>query len=310
MVVASGILVAYLLGIVGRTDPETWKYEVEGACPDSGLPSFGTIIDEKKDLTITRVDALNRSNPLDSGDLDPIFSGGCQRLELNAPGLLHHLFIMSGRRNNNHDPYQQHKTLLKEGQICRETIPDLDDMEVERVYVIARKVTGEDHATLRSLCPDREHAVDGPIFVIGGEMQGTPRYLDFSRQGAYISVSLDGYQASRAIEHKTSVLHQKMIFWLLIPPEHTLLVQQTTPAPTAVIPTNAGTLFQFSIPLLSFPKGGEPGGQFLAGALSFVYESDIRASLRDYLVFVLAAIFAFALERFVEALGQHKRSKQ
>jgi hypothetical protein len=48
------------------------------------------------------------------------------------------------------------------------------------------------------------------------------------------------------------------------------------------------------------------GGQFVVGALSFVYESDLRASLRDYLIFVLAAVFAFALERLVDCIAKRE----
>jgi hypothetical protein len=132
--------------------------------------------------------------------------------------------------------------------------------------------------------------------------------FDFSRQGAFISVSVQGTQVARVLSERTADQTYQMAFWLLVPPKHSLLVQRTTPAPIAVIPTDSGTLFKFSVILLPFPKGGDSGGQFLAGALSFVYEADARASMRDYLVFILAAVFAFALERVVDAMSTRKEA--
>lgn len=301
--VASATLVAYLLGIVGGRDPDVWKYQVGTWCEGAPTPSFAVLIDSNNDRITTRADATNRSNPLDSGDLGPIESAGCGQLEFNAPGDTHGMFVTVGKLIGDNRAYQQEIVPLKTDAVCRFPSPKVDGQNESRVYTKVKRTNPETKGNDSTGCGSFPHADLGPLFAIGGELPGTPAYLDFSRQGAFVTVSLEGNEVPDPGSRAPVQLNSSMVFWLLIPPEHTLLVQRTTPAPLSAIPTNRGTLYKFSVSLLPFPKGGDMGSQFLVGALSFVYESDVRASIRDYLIFVLAAVFAFALERVVDSIG-------
>jgi hypothetical protein len=187
---ALAILVAYLLGIVGGRDPVVWKFAAGSWCVGSDAPAFSVIIDDRHSVITTRVDALTRNNPLDSGDLDPVPSGGCERLDLYAPARLKHLFAMIGRRPANSGAYQQERLALAEEFLCR--VPDSDKDDESSVHADVRRFRPGNPGVVNNQCGPVGPPLDGPLFAIGGEMQGSPPYLDFSRHGAFVALTLDG----------------------------------------------------------------------------------------------------------------------
>jgi hypothetical protein len=303
---ASAILVAYLLGIVGGQSPVIWEYATGSWCENHSMPSFALVVDETGHRVVARVDALNRNNPTDSGDLDVVAHGGCERITLHAPGETRDFFVAMGQRSDNAQPYQQKRIMLDEKSVCRWNPSGSTDRTERSAYVDVQRARPGSAPSAGPGCGAQAKGIDGPLFAVGGEMPGAPPYLDFSRQGAFLTVSFEGASATPTDSDNPAQFDRSAVFWLLIPPEHTLLVQRTTPAPIAAIPTNRGTLYKFSIALLPLPVQGNMGGHFVVGALSFVYESDLRASLRDYLIFVLAAVFAFALERLVDCMAKRE----
>lgn len=295
----SALLVAYLIGIVGSAPPTAWKYAVGSWCEGVRLPSFAILVEPRQNRTTIRVDGLNRSNPLDSADIHTVADAGCSSLELNGPGSMQHLFVTVGESVNGQPAMEQRRAPLAETDLCRNSEPE------STVFVHVQRATPKQPNQLRVACHASGPELTGPLLTIGGEVPGAPSFIDFSRRGAYVTVSVLSASAAAA---PSEVMKQygPMSFWLLVPPEHTLLVQRTTPAPALAIPTSEGTLYKFDVSLLPFAAEGDLGNYFLVGALSFVYESDMRASVRDYLIFVLAAVFAFALERFTDSLFERK----